>query len=81
MAEAPQTEQYVRVGSRRRSVLLSVLTVCALSAVLLPINWQSVQWGTAPEWIAVVALLFIAVGVWRLLLNGERSRDRRDQFQ
>ena len=72
----------VRVGLQRRSAVLVVLTVfVTLVVVALPIKWHNLQWGTVPEWFGVLALLFIAVGVWLLVRNSERARDRSDDFR
>jgi hypothetical protein len=43
----------------------------ALLLVLSPIKWRSLDWGSIPEWIGAVALVAVAVGVWRL--GGRRT--------
>jgi hypothetical protein len=50
------------------------LLAFVLALVLEPssIDWSSIRWGTAPEWIAALALLLIAAGVWRIAVMSER---------
>jgi uncharacterized membrane protein len=67
------------VSRRLQSVIRTFFTLLALSVVALPVaGWiasaHGFRWGTVPEWIAAIALVFIAVGVWRLVHLGERER-------
>ena len=52
----------------------------ALVFVPMSVNWNNINWGTAPEWIAALALLTIAGGVWRLAsVSAPRDHASRDQ--
>ena len=52
----------------------SLVFVSLMFVVLVPIDWDALDWGTVPEWIGAAALLAIAVGVWRIAVDGDRAR-------
>jgi hypothetical protein len=60
--------------------IASFAFVGSMVLVLVPMPWDlldRVDWGSAPEWIAAVALVALAIGVWRLgRTTAARSRVR-----
>jgi hypothetical protein len=55
---------------------VSLAFVALMFVVLVPLPWHKVDWGTAPEWIGAIALIVIAVGVWRRDLPPTERRGR-----
>ena len=68
------------VGTPFDRPLRAFFTVLALAVIGLPLlglatHHGRVEWGTVPEWVGAIALLFVAAGVWRLARN-DRDRTR-----
>jgi hypothetical protein len=57
--------------------IASLTFVALMFLVLVPLPWDKVDWGTAPEWLATLALVVIAGGVWRVAVNTDTDRRER----
>ncbi len=79
---ATRVEDLGHLGVQRRTALMAVFVVATtLVVVALPIKWHNVHLGTLPEWIGVVALLFVGAAVWSLARSIERAHPSDDHFR
>jgi hypothetical protein len=60
----------------RLAAVTVVLIVVILVAV--PINWHAIDWGNAPEWFGVMALLLVAGAAWTAVFSRTGRHDRSD---
>jgi hypothetical protein len=69
-------------GFRRRSfIVVPMLVVVMMIVAQLPVHWSDlfhrIDWGSAPEWVGVVALIAIAVSCHRIARGLRPAADAR----